>query len=412
MKKLFFIRFWFGSYVMQVPVDNPLELKLDFFALSSISELKVPFKDLIASRITRLPEVRGFSLWLSMAAVAMATSLAIKPLRPLAGDQSNRKIHFLRPTRCSSASRLSLFPIASKKSESQGTFAASEESSYSVLAAVTSRYNEIVVLDTPGTRILLLDSSRHYRDRIQSVSYHWRFGSGTFQKCRVPGLWKELSRDEFASLPAIVPQGPIAILGLGAGTAAHLMLDLWPSRRVEGWEIDGILIDIAREYFALSDLERCTQANGSLSVHIGDALSPSAEVEGGFAGIIVDLFSEGKILPQLQEVTTWLDIEKKLMPHGRIMVNCGGAQAEITESGYIKVNGNISSKGSWVQNSTIQAMYRAFPGKLSWKRMKGQTSGNYLALTGPVLDLDAWSATLPHPLDVNVKDWRPCKLAG
>ncbi|PKU65055.1 uncharacterized protein LOC110111163 [Dendrobium catenatum] len=330
-----------------------------------------------------------------MAAVAMATSLAIKPLRPLDGDQSYRKIHFLRPATCSSASRLCLFPIASKKRESQGTFAASEESSYSVLAAVTSRYNEIVVLDTPETRILLLDSSHN----VHSILCKEQKWTGSY--------W-----DEFASLPAIVPQGPIAILGLGAGTAAHLMLDLWPSRRVEGWEIDGILIDIAREYFALSDLERCTQAGGSLSVHIGDALSPSADIEGGFAGIIVDLFSDGKILPQLQEVTTWLDIEKKLMPHGRIMVNCGGAQAEITESGYIKVNGNISSKGSWVKNSTIQAMCRAFPGKLSWKRMDGQTSGNYLALTGPVLDLDAWSATLPHPLNVNVKDWRPCKLAG
>ncbi|KAI0488256.1 hypothetical protein KFK09_028083 [Dendrobium nobile] len=284
-----------------------------------------------------------------MAAVAMATSLVIKPLRPLAGDQYYRKIHFLRPTTCSSASRLSLFPISSKKSESQGTFAASEESSYSVLAAVTSRYNEIVVLDTPETRFLLLDSSHN----VHSI------------------LCKE-----------------------------------------QKWTGSYWLIDIAREYFALSDLERCTQAGGSLSVHIGDALSPSAEVEGGFAGIIVDLFSDGKILPQLQEVTTWLDIEKKLMPHGRIMVNCGGAQAEITESGYIKVNGNISSKGSWVKNSTIQAMCRAFPGKLSWKRMDGQTSGNYLALTGPVLDLDAWSATLPHPLNVNVKDWRPCKLAG
>lgn len=41
---------------------------------------------------------------------------------------------------------------------------------------------------------------------------------------------------------------------------------------------------MSRDYFGLSALERCTQAGGSLSVHIGDALSPSVAVQGGFAG--------------------------------------------------------------------------------------------------------------------------------
>lgn len=30
----------------------------------------------------------------------------------------------------------------------------------------------------------------------------------------------------------------------GGGTAAHLMLDLWPSLQLEGWEIDPIVRDI------------------------------------------------------------------------------------------------------------------------------------------------------------------------
>lgn len=41
---------------------------------------------------------------------------------------------------------------------------------------------------------------------------------------------------------------------------------------------------MAREHFGLSELEKTTQAGGSLSVHIGDALSESATVQGGFAG--------------------------------------------------------------------------------------------------------------------------------
>lgn len=44
---------------------------------------------------------------------------------------------------------------------------------------------------------------------------------------------------------------------------------------------------MAREYFGLSELEKCTSAGGSLSVHIGDAFSESVRVPGGFAGTFI-----------------------------------------------------------------------------------------------------------------------------
>ncbi|XP_009398065.2 uncharacterized protein LOC103982774 isoform X2 [Musa acuminata AAA Group] len=246
-----------------------------------------------------------------------------------------------------------------------------DDSSFSVLAAITSLHNDIVVVDTPASRFLLLDSTHN----IHSMLNKEQLLTGSY--------W-------------------------GGGTAAHIMLKLWPNLHLEGWEIDEILIDMAREYFGLSELEKCTSAGGSLSVHIGDAFSESVRVPGGFAGIIVDLFSDGKILPQLKEVTTWLDIERKLMPQGRIMVNCGGAHAEVSGSG----DGTANMDGSWIQNSTIKALCQAFPGKLSWKRIAEKDSDNYLALTGPLPDLDAWSAAVPHQLSMNVKDWRTCKLAS
>lgn len=37
--------------------------------------------------------------------------------------------------------------------------------------------------------------------------------------------------------------------------------------------------------------------------HVGDALAEVAAVSGGFAGIVVDLFAEGQVLPALQQVT-------------------------------------------------------------------------------------------------------------
>ncbi|KAK9161909.1 hypothetical protein Syun_002811 [Stephania yunnanensis] len=199
------------------------------------------------------------------------------------------------------------------------------------------------------------------------------------------------------------------VLTTGGGTSAHLILDSWPSLKLEGWEIDELLIDKAREYLGLCNLERCNQVGGVLCVHVGDALSPSATVPGGFAGIVVDLFSDGKILTQLQEVATWLELNNRLMCHGRIMVNCGGVHAETTDPSNVAAHAKLSQKGDlWIQNSTIKAMCSAFPGNLSWKKEAG--GENYLALTGPLPDLDLWSNLVPDHLKLNVKQWKPCML--
>ncbi|KAK1325935.1 hypothetical protein QJS10_CPA01g00459 [Acorus calamus] len=269
-----------------------------------------------------------------------------------------------------------------------------EEEEYSVLTSLRTEHNEIVIVDTAKSRVLLLDSTHN----IHSILNKGQKWTGSY--------W-----DDFATLPAIVPKGPIAILGLGGGTAAHLLLEIWPSLHLEGWEIDQILIDKARYYFGLADLEKATKDGGFLSVHVGDALSPSAIIPGGFAGILVDLFSDGKVLPQLQEVATWLELEKRLSPNGRIMVNCAGAHVERSTLGGEGLKTTLPSNGSWIQNSTIKTLCKAFPGNLSWKRMAEDESENFLALTGPLPDLNAWSAAVPSQLSSNVKQWRPCELA-
>ncbi|CAN6314217.1 unnamed protein product [Urochloa humidicola] len=252
-----------------------------------------------------------------------------------------------------------------------------------LLAANRSDFNEIImVIDSPAARYLILDHNKNVHSILPKTT-----------------VWTNSYWDEFVSLPPVVPLGPVALLGLGAGTAAHLMLRFWPWLQLIGWEIDPMIIELSRQYFGMSDLEKPTESGGSLSVHTGDALSPSATVEGGFAGIVVDLFCDVKIIPQLQEAETWLQIAKKLMPGGRIMVNCGGA--DVAES--------LTS--FWVQNPTIKALCSAFPGQLNWKRLSEKESVNYVALTGPLPDLDEWSASVPSELSTKVKQWVPCELA-
>lgn len=265
-----------------------------------------------------------------------------------------------------------------------------QEENFQVVAAVRSKYNDIVIVDTPESRMLLLDSTYNVHSIINKGIHKW---TGSY--------W-----DEFVSLPAIVPNGPIAIYGLGGGTAAHLMLDCWPSLQLEGWEIDEILIDKVRDYFGLSDLEKPTETGGLLQVRIGDVFSPSQDASERYAGIVVDLFSEGKVLPQLEEVATWLKLKDRLMPNGRFMVNCGGIDG-VSDMTYGTAQPK-SMNDVWMHNSAIRALSEAFPGKVSWKRMPERNGENFLALTGLLPDLSSWSAAVPDHLSDTVKKWKPC----
>ncbi|EYU31224.1 hypothetical protein MIMGU_mgv1a019345mg [Erythranthe guttata] len=259
-----------------------------------------------------------------------------------------------------------------------------EEEEFHVLTSVQTSYNQIVILDTPNSRLLLLDSTHNVHSMLNKSISKWT-GS----------CW-----DEFAVLPPVVPKGPIAIFGLGGGTAAHLILQLWPSLQLEGWEIDGILIDKSRDYLGLCDIEKRNTDGGILNIHIGDVFSPDAVINGGYAGIIVDLFAGGNVVPQLEQATTLLELNDKLMPNGRLMVNCGAGEDMNDVTSMDDTN--------WRLNATIRALCQAFPGQVNWKKMAKSAGENYLALTGPLPDLNTWSADLPNELNSGVNQWRTC----
>ena len=234
-------------------------------------------------------------------------------------------------------------------------------------------------------------------------------------------VWTKCYYDEFASLPSILPPGPVAIFGLGAGSGARVLLHSWPHLRIEGWEIDSQVVRVARKYFGLLDLERFHtrslkngylvargrggvrgrrsryreentslrksaysdslyhetpyQCTGGVTVRIGDAFAAEFGesttgsrgaghlVAGGgggentdirteefgckeigrYAGIIVDVFSHGKPNMELRDAATWHRIVSKLLPGGRLMINCGSPGVEILDEG--DVSGTMSAVG-------------------------------------------------------------------
>eukprot|EP01018_Ginkgo_biloba_P020168 Gb_12315 [translate_table: standard] len=254
-----------------------------------------------------------------------------------------------------------------------------------MLVTFRSKYNYIRVLEVArradhplaGAMVLLLDKPGN----IHSVHYKYRVLTHTYY-------------DVFATLPPLVPHGTLGILGMGAGTAAYLLLHFWPSIDIQGWEIDPSVISVGRQYFGLLELERANP--NKLAVHIGDALE--ANVPGGFSGIVVDLFSEGVVIPELQRPSTWQCLKERLKFGGRIMINCGGACVEAE---------NPLKDGHMVMQETLSALAEVFPGEVFVMRLASHEEDSSIAFTGPFPDLDAWRQALPPSLNCYVKNWVP-----
>ncbi|KAF3437503.1 hypothetical protein FNV43_RR20257 [Rhamnella rubrinervis] len=208
-----------------------------------------------------------------------------KSTKLVSSNQVSRKpIHFLPLTAKSQQTHHS---TSQSKTQDEGISAEDVK----VLVKFKSRYNYIRVLqvsrkaDHPfaGSRLLLLDEPGN----IHSISFLFKSFTDTYF-------------DVFATLPPILPPGPIGILGFGAGSAARLILELYPQVVIHGWELDPSVIAVGREYFGLSKLEK--QYQDRLFVYVGNALM--ASVKGGkedssvaLTGALPDLDALTKALP-------------------------------------------------------------------------------------------------------------------
>ncbi|KAJ4840644.1 hypothetical protein Tsubulata_033200 [Turnera subulata] len=252
-----------------------------------------------------------------------------------------------------------------------------------IIAKFKSRHNYIRVLEVSrkadhpfaGARLLLLDGPGN----IHSISFLFKPFTGTYF-------------DVFATLPPIIPPGPIAVLGFGAGSAARLILELYKQPVVHGWELDPAVIMVGRKYFRLKEVER--EHKDRIFIYVGNALQ--ASVENGFSGIIVDLFSRGSLIPELQDPQTWEKMRKSLRNGGRIMVNVGGSCVEAE---------NRRRDGKKVMEDTLKAMQRVFGEKLFVLSLGNGQDDSSLALTGHLPDLDLWRKAVPRSLKHYVHMW-------
>ncbi|MEW5309654.1 MAG: hypothetical protein WDW38_001525 [Sanguina aurantia] len=226
-----------------------------------------------------------------------------------------------------------------------------------------------------GARLLLLDATGN----LHSV---WREHEVLTGSC-----W-----DLLASLPALVPQGPLALLGLGAGTVPRISAKYFPGCMYHGWELDPTVVMAARIYLGMDQLEK----EGALVCHIDDALTVASQ---GlelpvFSGVVVDLFAKGQLLPELTQASTWQSIRQLLSgsPAGaRVLVNLGEAPP--------RTAGQRWTPEALTSMAALEAMREVWDGQVSVMHYQdSDIANNLMALTGPCPSPAEMQASLPEGL--------------
>jgi spermidine synthase len=126
----------------------------------------------------------------------------------------------------------------------------------------------------------------------------------------VTKIWKQSTEYLCAHHFSKNPPENILILGLGAGGLIENLVSLWPHASITALEIDEVMIDIGKKYFALSNYPRLKIVNA-------DAFSWIVQSQSRYDLIIIDMYL-GKKLPDESNSKPFLLSIKKHLNHSGI----------------------------------------------------------------------------------------------
>lgn len=131
--------------------------------------------------------------------------------------------------------------------------------------------------------------------------------SGAF----IGGIWKKGLKRAKSQKPLVAR---CLILGLGGGTAARLVSQLWPAAEIIGIEIDSEVIKLAKKYFKVHQVSH-------LEIVKADALKWLKRRKEKFDLILMDLYL-GDQLPAGSENQVFLKrLKARLNPGGLVIFN-------------------------------------------------------------------------------------------
>ena len=127
--------------------------------------------------------------------------------------------------------------------------------------------------------------------------------SGAF----IGGIWKKALKKLQNSKTPKLQISDVLILGLGGGTVAKLVNKFWPDAKIVGLEIDPVVIELGKKYFALDKIP-------NLEIITADACEWTGR-EKSFDLVLVDLYV-GDQVPEKAKTQEFLKRVKQLLTPG------------------------------------------------------------------------------------------------
>ncbi len=168
-----------------------------------------------------------------------------------------------------------------------------------------SEYNYIQVLERDGRIYLALNDGHAVHPIYDPASV------------LTGGPW-----DYFLLAPAMTGIEPhdALIVGLAGGTSARSLLDTWPGRGIDGVEIDPVVLDLARTYFALDDPR--------LSAVAEDGRYFLETTDRRYDLIALDAYRQPYIPFHLATTEFFELVDRHLNEHGVVVVNVGRSERD------------------------------------------------------------------------------------
>lgn len=172
-----------------------------------------------------------------------------------------------------------------------------------------SEYNYIQVTEDEGWRKLILNEGQ----AVHSLYHPTKLLTG--------GPW-----DYFLLAPLFRPEGAarpvqdVAVIGLAAGTVPRMYAEVYPEARVDGVEIDGQIVEVGREYFAMEE--------GNLDAIVADGRQFLRTTEKTYDIISIDAYRQPYIPFHLATEEFFQTVYDHLKPGGVVVINAGGAPGD------------------------------------------------------------------------------------
>ncbi len=178
--------------------------------------------------------------------------------------------------------------------------------------------------DTPG-RIYSTESAYHFIEVFDEGPYRclaYNDAVGDQTVANKTSILTGFYYDYYALLPLYLDPPPrrALIIGLGGGIIANQMSYFHPEMGLDGVEIDPKVIEIARDYFALTDTVRVFNQDGRIFVSLG---------EKKYDIVIIDAYTQQIYIPfHLTTMEFFSQVKKRLSAEGVLAMNVSSARED------------------------------------------------------------------------------------